>query len=488
MSDPNASPVDEASREAPEAKAPNGSFCVYLWRHLRVEGTGAPRVCCAFEGHDVSQAGVPMSVARHSLEEIWNSDMMRSLRRDMAEGRRIVGCRQCYVDEERGGVSMRMRENASFERGWLNEGRVTIGELIALTVDNEFRVPTLPASLEIEVGNLCNFKCRMCSGNASTLIAKDPVHQRWAEDQFSAPYHDPAVPTGFYHFRRASSIEKLGVELGKAPEGEIKRISFIGGEPFLVREVKWLLEALVAAGHAQEIALLFITNGSVVPRWLDLAAKFQRVDLSVSVDGYGEHYNYIRYPGRWSQLTENLGVLREIPNVNVMVTTTLQINNALNITRLFRYLDRIGIDFAGYLLHWPRYLAVSALPLAIRQVGAERLRHYADDDCLAHNRPLVLSLAAQFEGAGDEVDPGVLRDFMLFSNDLDASRGQSIHTTDPELVRLLAECGFPWPDATVHAPAAAPAVGGALRRAGRSGAGASGAGASNIDGRSASLR
>jgi hypothetical protein len=36
-----------------------------------------------------------------------------------------------------------------------------------------------------------------------------------------------------------------------------------------------------------------------------------------------------------------------------------------------------------------------------------------------------------------------LRDFMLYTNDLDASRGQSIHRTDPELVELLEQAGFP---------------------------------------------
>jgi hypothetical protein len=40
----------------------------------------------------------------------------------------------------------------------------------------------------------------------------------------------------------------------------------------------------------------------------------------------------------------------------------------------------------------------------------------------------------------------LLRDFTLFTNDLDASGMQSIHTILPELVKLLGEAGFPWVD------------------------------------------
>jgi hypothetical protein len=128
-------------------------------------------------------------------------------------------------------------------------------------------------------------------------------------------------------------------------------------------------------------------------------------------------------------------------------------NNALNITQLFRYLDAQDIGFAAYFLHWPHYLAAGYLPPMLRRLAAERLRDYATSDCRPHHQALVQSLASQFEAGSDEVDTKLLRDFMLFSNDLDATREQSIHTADPELVALLAEAGFPWIDERLHAVA-----------------------------------
>ena len=306
----------------------------------------------------------------------------------------------------------------------------------------------LPVLIEIETGNLCNLKCRMCNGNTSSLIAKDAVHQKWSD---GARLRD-AGPAP-YKLRRPVSVTSLADELAKDTEGQVKRLYFIGGEPLLVREVRGLLEGLIAAGHSHEIELSFVSNGSVVPRWLSLGAHFRRVDFAVSIDGFAEHYEYIRYPGNWLQLTKHLQQIREIPNINLIVTSTIQINNALNITNLFRYLDSVDISFMAYLLHWPRYLAATALPAAIRQVAAARLREYGDGDCRPQHRALVASLAAQFDTGGNTVDPFLLRDFMLFTNDIDASREQSIHRTDPELVELLAQAGFPWTDETVHASA-----------------------------------
>ena len=230
---------------------------------------------------------------------------MLGLRRDMVEGRRIAGCRQCYTDEERGGVSMRMRDNASWEQGLLNEEGATIADVIALAVNNDFRLPQLPSMIEVEIGNLFDFKCRMCNGSTSSLIAKDRVHQTWAEDQFTGRYHDANTQPGVYRFRRADVVARLGEELQKDAGSEIRQILF-HFQPMLVREIGDLLELLVATDRSQNIELAFVSNGSTIPKWLSLAPQFCRVDIAISVDGYGDVYDYIRPPGRWAVLTARL--------------------------------------------------------------------------------------------------------------------------------------------------------------------------------------
>jgi hypothetical protein len=436
----------------PSACARSGTFCVRPWQHMRLDAGGEARVCCAYTDGPVEQDGIPVSTDRQSLMQIWNADTMRNLRRDMVDGRHVPGCRPCYEEEARGGVSTRIRDNAAWQQGWLNEQRATIDEMMRLAVDHDFRLPKLPAMIEVEVGNLCNLRCRTCNSFSSSRIANDPVQRKWDGIQYS-PHAVPRVEIDPGKLRRADPIETLVDELATDTGSEVNRLYFVGGEPFLVREIPRLLERLVAVGRAHQISLLFVSNGSIVPEWLSLAAEFRRVDLAVSVDGYANDFDYIRFPGRWSKIAHNLQLFKKIPNVGLQVTTTVQVNNALGLTRLFRYLDSVEIGFTGYLLRWPPFLAVSALPASIRRLAAGRLTDYAESDCRPEHRALIGSFASQFDTGDESVDVDVLRDLMLFTNDLDRSRGQSIRRTDPELVALLEQAGFPWQDDTLHASA-----------------------------------
>jgi MoaA/NifB/PqqE/SkfB family radical SAM enzyme len=419
---------------------------------MRIDANGRSQVCCAYTGDHVAHDGVPVSTDRQSLMQIWNADTRREVRRDMVAGRRIAGCEVCYRVEASGGASMRTTDNTAWEQGWLNQQRVTFDAMMAQAASHDFRLPKLPAKIEVEVGNLCNFRCRTCNSFSSSRIARDPVQRKW--DGFYYPPHEvPDVEINPGEIRRVRAIENLVDELAADAGSEVRQICFFGGEPFLVREIPRLLERLIAVGRAPQLSLMFISNGSVVPQWLSLATQFRRVDLAVSVDGYANDFEYIRFPGRWSKLTRNLQLFKQLPNVNFQTTTTIQVNNLLGLTRLFRYLDSVEIDFAGYLLHYPPHLAVGILPASIRHRAAARLVEYANADCRPQHHALILSFAAQIEAGAEAGDPGMLRDFMLFTNDLDRSRGQSIGRTDPELVALLEHAGFPWLHETLHAPA-----------------------------------
>jgi MoaA/NifB/PqqE/SkfB family radical SAM enzyme len=446
-----------ADTEHPAAKPParptSDTFCIRLWQYMRLESNGQVRPCCIYTRGYVKQDGKAVSADRQSLMEIWNADTSRELRRAMVEGRRVEGCSVCYATEARGGVSTRMSDNMVWQRTRSHEPGATIDAMMAQAVDNDYRLPKLPATIEIEAGNLCNLKCRMCNIFSSSRIANDPVQREWDTIR-SFPHEALDVEIDPGKIRRAAAIESLADELAKDTASEVRQLSFLGGEPFLLPQIPRLLERLVAAGRARQLSLLFISNGTVVPEWLSLAAQFRRVQLAVSVDGYGNDLEYIRFPARWPKLARNLQLFKKIPNVSLSVTTTIQVNNVLGITRLFRYLDSVEIAFSGYLLHYPGHHAVGILPASIRRLAAARLRDYAEADCHPARRALVLSFATQIEAGDEAADPGRLRDFMLFTNDLDASRGQSIHRNDPELVELLEQAGFPWLHETLHATAA----------------------------------
>lgn len=417
---------------------------------LSVEGEA--RVCCRYgKGAAISRDGVPMSLHTQPLEAIWNSDEMRGIRRNMVNGKRVPGCAECYQEEKGGGFSMRMRDNANWESGWLNEERATITSLKSLAVANDYRMPVLPADIEVDTGSLCNLKCRMCSDRVSSRISKDPVHRRWAIDGPTAPYHNPDMaPRAFAVRRWLFDADFMRNELLRHP-GQVRRLYFIGGEPLLVKEVGDLLQHVIDAGVAHTVSLAVVTNGTVTGSWLTQGRHFKSIEIAISMDGFGKYYDYIRCPARWTDVVRHVDVFRQLPNATVSSAVTLQNLNALNITELFRYLDSIDMGFYAYPLHFPRYLSVDAMPPNARTLAAQRMREYAETDCRPQYREMVCGLASQLEPKRDRFDPRLLRDFMLFTNDLDVTRGQSFRETHGELLELMSEAGFAWTTETLHA-------------------------------------
>jgi len=431
-----------------------GTFCVYPWRSLEVFPNGEARVCCKFNG-SILKDGSPMTIHQYSLDEIWNSDSMRSIRRDMVEGKPVTACADCYEEERAGALSMRTKGLKGWQLGWLNEERMTVGALKAKAVADQYSVSTPPIHYQLNVGNFCNLKCRMCNSGNSVLIAEDAVHNAWSADQWSSqPYHDKNTPVTAkprderIWSKHATFVEK---ELLRHA-GQIQQIYFAGGETLLIKDVADTLQRFLDAGAAQNIEIVLQSNGTVInSQALKLASRFKRLVLGVSIDGFGPYYEYIRYPGKWDTLAANIETLKALPNTTLKVSGVLQIYNALNIVDLFKYLDSIGVDFDVIPLLFPRYLQAAAMPPRARALAAERLRSYAKGACHPNNRQVALKSADAIEPKSDSFDAELLRDFMLFTNDLDATSGQSFASTHGELLELISETGFRWTDETLHA-------------------------------------
>jgi hypothetical protein len=91
------------------------------------------------------------------------------------------------------------------------------------------------------------------------------------------------------------------------------------------------------------------------------------------------------------------------------------------------------------------------MPPNARRVAADRLRDYADRDCRPAHRDMVRGLSEQLRGSAQPFDARLLRDCMLFTNDLDVSRGQSFADVNGDLLGLCADAGVSWTTERLHA-------------------------------------
>lgn len=150
------------------------TFCVLAFNHLQIAPNGTVKMCC-IAGEDIADGGRAMSLYSDTYEDIWNSKYMRDARRGMGAGEEISACARCYREEASVGQSRRTVQNAI----WLKASGKAEEEFLEDARANEWKVDLRPEFLQLNMGNLCNLACRMCSSQYSSRIENDPVHNKW---------------------------------------------------------------------------------------------------------------------------------------------------------------------------------------------------------------------------------------------------------------------------------------------------------------------
>src|SRR5262249_42954896 len=155
---------------------------------------------------------------------------------------------------------------------------------------------------------------------------------------------------------------------------------------------------------------------------------------------------------RWRTVEKNVRKLRDAPHIKCIVTPCIQIYNINSLVELYSYCDAMDLQVGIMnVLRYPQRLAIENLPVKARKAAAAKLVKYHDGACRAADKPCILSLAHYLDNLTTPVDPKIVYDLMVFTNDLDASREQSFRSTHPELVQLYAEDGFEWIPDTFYA-------------------------------------
>jgi MoaA/NifB/PqqE/SkfB family radical SAM enzyme len=109
----------------------------------------------------------------------------------------------------------------------------------------------------------------------------------------------------------------------------IKKIHFNGGEPFLNNHQLDLLKILEEQQVLKNVFISYNTNGSVFPdkKIVDYWSCSRLVKLFFSIDATGPAFEYIRWPGKWNQVSENIQRMRDTLPSNVMFGINLTVGN-----------------------------------------------------------------------------------------------------------------------------------------------------------------
>lgn len=337
------------------------TFCVLPFVHLATTVDGVWGRCCfdATNDYDTYYANATRPVmtlasdslgcspqspyandnphATRTLLEAFNSEPLRETRLAMLEGRSVPACRLCLERDRQGIPSPRTDANKGM--GTLFPD---LAGLIAGT-DTQGAVTAGPLSLDLRMGNSCNLRCTMCGYPASSAFGRNAP--AWVRANLDPHRDDPT----FW-----AALRELA--------GQLRRIYFAGGEPFIQSGTRRVLALLIEHGVAANIELHLNSNLTVLDDpLLEQLTRFRAVTLAASCDGVAEVFDQIRVGGTWSVFTHNVARARQF--VRVILDATIQVANVKRLEDLIEYADTQGLELRlENFVDYPAHLSVRNLP------------------------------------------------------------------------------------------------------------------------------
>ena len=389
-------------QQIPETMPKN--FCIAPFQSIRQNpyGRNSP---CAFGAGEWRHGDL-------TPEQRWNSVELNQLRSEFIAGDRPDACRRCWAEEDAGKLSLRQRQLEYFPndyRDFIQSGAWLAG----------------PKTAVFKTSNVCNLACRSCAGWDTNSYAKEgkyylETYNTTTESNGMVKAHNRFIPLLAPKHMDFSQYYSIAHNLEK--------IDFFGGEPFLNITQLDLLEYLVEQGLSKKITLYYSTNCTNYPteRLQRAWNNFKRVEISMSIDGIGSEFEYMRYPGKWSEAVDVIDYIINLKNklqceIYTMAAITVSALNVWIVDPLIEWVNRTIGDYYINMVQGPAYLAVHILPESVKSTIRS---------CVQNTEVLGYMDIAQH-------DPQQWNEFVIWQNRQDQYRGQQFSTVFPEYFALL---------------------------------------------------
>ena len=415
------------------------TFCMHPFTGLATREDGAIKVCC--RSHPIG------NIQENSLEEIWNGDTMKRIRKQVLSGYRPPECEPCFSLEDQGVESLRLRHI----KGVIPEARIKLYPRALESMNSDFEMPFEIPTMEIKLNNLCNLKCRMCNPTDSTS---------WNDWEQVEEFYDKEKNYIADNVRKLNLVKKPYLDTFEDNPNwwdsfeknlpYFRRVEFAGGEPLMDPQHYRILDMLKPYGANIEIK--YATNGTTLGiskgRTVhDYWTHFRSVAVNVSIDGIGSVYEYIRGNGNWGEVVQNIQIIKTIPNINRVVgAVAVQVSNVLTLDEMIKtFLDELGIVFYTNMVNYPNVLSAQVLPNELKVLAVTKLkavRELVPDFKYVKENPILLGITlGQIDGVINYIlakdQSNLWPDCVEFNRRLDTTRNQSFTDVTPEFKRYV---------------------------------------------------
>lgn len=394
-----------------EKKIFNGNtLCILPWIHLYVNPQGLVGTCCEFNEN------YPLGlISNQSLDQIANSDNMKMVRKQMLSGQRPDICSSCWTKEDSGVNSLRQSFNNSHAHHF---------NLIEQTnVDGSFDDFQL-RYLDFRASNVCNLKCRMCSGKFSSRIAKEE--------------NDLYNNSTFVDLKLTSEEISSVLSYIEKNIGTLEAVYFAGGEPLIMEEHYQILDLLIKhsktnikVSYNTNLTQLSYKKYNVVDYW----SKFSNIYVGASIDLIGAQAEYVRSGTDYDELEKNFEIIKSYVKFNI--TSIVHLYNIFNLPKLQKHwiLEKniSPLDLSFRILIYPENMSLRVIPIVYKNLVNEVIENHinwlssiSDTKTLVDTWKNVL----QFMNAKD--DSYLLKDFFRLNDDKDKIRKEKFEDVFPE--------------------------------------------------------
>ena len=315
------------------------------WTHTYLSPQTERRMCCAsrepaqnFEQYIDTKAGTGRYIPI-TLEQHWNSDHMRSVRRRMMAGETLPECEVCNDK----------LLNTDVYRSYFNSLFGHKYDKVVEQTDAEGYTTMLPVSWDYRFSNLCNFKCRMCGDMLSSAWESEQRQHNmvnWSDPKNH--WMKPEIKTQIEEFQTT----QIEAEFAAAVESHrVEEVYWVGGEPLMYEQHWRYMQRIIELGDGKNVYARYNTNLSrVLYRGIDLyddiLSGLRDWQICASLDGTGRIGEYIRTGLDYTTWLTNFkrGVALAKNRRQMRIDFTLTLPGMFEVSNIQQLANELGVD------------------------------------------------------------------------------------------------------------------------------------------------
>lgn len=321
------------------------ALCMAPWTHTYLSPQTERRLCCAsrefaqnFQQYIDSGAGTGNYIPI-TLEEHWNSEHMRSVRRRMLAGEKLSECEVCNDK----------LLNTDVYRSYFNNLFAHKYQQVLDSTDETGYTTMKPVSWDYRFSNLCNFKCRMCGDMLSSSWESEQRQHEMID--WSNPKNNwmrPEIKRQIEQFQ-TTQIES---EFAAAVEDHrVEEVYWVGGEPLMYEQHWRYMQRIIELGDGKNVYARYNTNLSRINYrgcnlYRDVLAHLRDWQICASIDGTGAIGEYIRTGLDYATWLDNFkeGVAISTHRRQMRIDFTLTLPGMFEVLNIQKLANDLGVD------------------------------------------------------------------------------------------------------------------------------------------------